>query len=189
MKKRTRGKNVRSNSLKELGAALGNGSVFTRLSFVFMGFGQVARGQFVKGALYFLTEAAFLLFMIFFGGRYIAHLFSGNLGTRLSGEVWNEELQIFEKTRGDNSFLILLYGVVSLVLVLFFLVVWAMNIKGSYENDKRRERGEAVRSFKEDLHLLLNEKFYVPLLTLPFLGLIVFTVMPLVFMVLIAFTN
>ncbi len=189
MGKRSRRKNVRFNSWKELGAAIRNGSVFTRLSFVFMGFGQVVRGQLVKGILYFLTEAAFLLFMIFFGGRYIAHLFSGNLGTRLSGEVWNEELQIFEKTRGDNSFLILLYGVASLVLIALFLIVWTMNIKGSYENDKRRQNGEAVRTFKEDVHRLLNEKFHVPLLTLPFLGLIVFTVMPLVFMVLIAFTN
>ncbi|MBQ8292079.1 MAG: sugar ABC transporter permease [Clostridia bacterium] len=154
-----------------------------------MGFGNLARGQIVKGVLYFLAQVVFLLFMIFMGGRYIAHLFSGNLGTRLSGEIWNENLEIFEKVKGDNSFLILLYGVASLLLIGIFLCVWAMNIKSSYTTDKRLEQGEAPQTFKEDLHTLLNEKFYAPLLFLPFVGLLIFTVMPLVFMVLIAFTN
>lgn len=189
MNKREKKKRVKPNVCKELYAAFKNGSFATRLSFLFVGFGQLARGQMAKGFLYLLTQAAFLLFMIFFGGRYIAHLFSGDLGTKLSGEVWNEELQIFEKIKGDNSFLILLYGVVSIVLVLLFVAVWAANVKGSYENDIRLKNGESIRTFRDDLHMLVNERFYMPLLSLPFLGLLVFTVMPLVFMVLIAFTN
>ena len=189
MNNREKKKRVKPNVCKELYAAFKNGSFATRLSFLIVGFGQLARGQMAKGFLYLLTQAAFLLFMIFFGGRYIAHLFSGDLGTKLSGEVWNEELQIFEKIKGDNSFLILLYGVVSIVLVLLFVVVWAANVKGSYENDIRLKNGESIRTFREDLHMLVNERFYMPLLSLPFLGLLVFTVMPLVFMGLIAFTN
>lgn len=173
----------------ELVGAIKNGSFSTRLSFLFMGFGQMARGQIVKGLLYFLLQAAFLLFMIFFGWQYIAHLFSGDLGAKLSGEIWNEELQIFEKVKGDNSFLILLYGVVTLLLIAFFLIIWWVNVKGAYENDKKLARGERISTWKEDVRALLNEKFYLPLLTPPFLGLLVFTVMPLVFMVLIAFTN
>ena len=173
----------------ELVGAIKNGSFSTRLSFLFMGFGQIARGQFVKGFLYFLVQTAFLLFMIFFGFQYIVHLFSGDLGTKLSEEIWNEELQIFEKVKGDNSFLILLYGVVTLILIAFFVIVWMMNVKGAYDNDKRVARGARVNTFKEDVHVLLNEKFYLPLLIPPFVGVLVFTVMPLVFMVLIAFTN
>ena len=189
MQKTESKKTAKPNALKELGTAFKNGSYATRLSFFFMGCGQIARGQLVKGLAYLITQAGFLVFMILLGGRYIAHLFSGDLGTRLSGEIWNEELQIFEKVQGDNSFLILLYGVVTLVLVVVFLAIWAMNIRGSYENDKRIEKGEEVRSFRADFRILLNERFYVPLLILPFVGLLVFTVMPLVFMVLIAFTN
>lgn len=174
---------------KDLISAFKNGSHATRLSFLVMGFGQLFRGQIAKGAVYLLTEVIFLLYMILFGGRYIIHLFSGNLGTKLSGEQWNEALQIFEKIQGHNSFLILLYGVVSLVVIALFLVVWAMNVKGSFQNDLRLKNGERLSTFKEDIHALLNERFYAPLLALPFLGLIIFTVMPLVFMVLIAFTN
>ncbi len=179
----------RENTFKTLIYAVKDGTKFTRLSCLIMGFGQIARGQIGKGISYMLSQLAFALYTIFFGGRYILHLFSGDLGSRLSGEAWNESLQIFEKIKGDNSFLILLYGVVSLVVTALFLVVWAMNVKGSYENDLRVRRGERLPAFKEDLSVLFNGRFYVPLLILPFLGLLIFTVMPLIFMVLIAFTN
>jgi arabinogalactan oligomer/maltooligosaccharide transport system permease protein len=116
-------------------------------------------------------------------------LFSGNLGTRPSGEIWNEQLQIFEKIKGDNSFLILLYGVVSLVIISIFLLIWYMNVKGNIENDKRIAEGRRLSTFKEDLYFFFNERFYVPLLAIPFVGVLIFTVMPLIFMILIAFTN
>ena len=182
-------KRKRKRALGDLGAAFKNGSVPTRLSFIVMGLGNLMRGQIAKGVLYLLAQTAFFVFTFAFGGRYIAHLFSGDLGRRLSGEIWNEDLQIFEKVQGDNSFLILLYGVVSIVLVVLFIVLWAMNVKSSYENDLRLSRGEKVRTFRQDLRVLVNERFHVLLLTLPFAGLVVFTLMPLIFMVLIAFTN
>ncbi len=178
-----------TNAFKTLTYAFKDGSIWTRLSFLFMGFGQIVRGQIGKGLAYMLTQLAFWLYTIFFGGRYILHLFSGDLGRKLSGEQWNESLQIFEKIKGDNSFLILLYGVVSLVVVLLFFVVWGTQVKGSYDNDIRLRSGEKLATFRQDVRSLFNEKFYLPLLALPFLGLLVFTVMPLIFMVLIAFTN
>ena len=182
-------KTKKTNTIKKLYYAVKDGSYKTRLSFLVMGFGQIAEGQIVKGVLYLLAQAAFLLFMILFGGRYILHLLSGNLGTKLAGERWNEELQLFEKIQGDNSFLILLYGVVSLIVLGFYLIVWGMNVQGSYANDLRLREGKRLPTFREDVQMLINERFYVPLLSLPFLGLLIFTVMPLVFMVLIAFTN
>ena len=85
-----KGKKVKRIEKNTVGQALKNGSAFTRLSFLIMGFGQMVRGQFVKGGIYMLLQTAFTLFMLLLGGRYIAHLFSGNLGSRLSGEIWNE---------------------------------------------------------------------------------------------------
>ena len=175
--------------VKSVYYALKDGSNKTRLSALIMGFGQLARKQTAKGLVYLFLQLAFTAYMLFFGGRYIAHLFSGDLGTQLSGERWNEELQIFEKIKGDNSFLILLYGVISLVVLLIFLVIWAMNIQGSYENDLRIRAGRRLTTFQEDLRSLLNERFYAPLLLPPFIGVLIFTVLPLVFMILIAFTN
>lgn len=169
--------------------ALLRGSLFTRLSFLFMGFGQTARGQWLKGLLYALLQLGFSLFFIFFGGRYITQLFSGKLGTKVSGEQWNEQLQIFEKVQGDNSFLILLYGVASLLVIVLYAVVWRANVKGSYLNDLKLKNGEKLATFTDDFKSIFGEKFHITLLTPPFIGLLLFTVLPLVFMVLIAFTN
>ena len=68
-------------------------------------------------------------------------------------------------------------------------MLWAANVKGSYENDLRLRRGEKILTFKEDVNELVNKKFYIPLLLPPFIGLLAFTVLPLIFMILIAFTN
>lgn len=174
---------------KKLLAAFRQSSWITRVSCLLMGFGQIARGQIVKGLFYMAVQAGFFLYMIFAGGRFVGKLFSGNLGTKLSGEQWNENLQIFEKIKGDNSFLILLYGVASLLIALLFFWIWWIHVKGNYENDIRLKKGEKLASTMEDLSALFNRRFYIPLLLLPFIGLLIFTVMPLVFMVLIAFTN
>lgn len=190
-KRKNKIKNVGSANKRRAGVftAIGEGSAATKASAVFMGSGQIARGQIIKGIFYLAAETAFVLFMIFFGGKYVAKLFSGNLGTRVSGEIWNEETQVFEKVAGDNSFLILLYGVVSLVVCILFVLLWAANVKGSYENDLRLRRGEKILTFREDVNELVNKKFYIPLLLPPFIGLLAFTVLPLIFMILIAFTN
>ncbi len=182
-------KRMRKSVFGELYDAMKDGSKYTRLSALVMGYGQLARKQKAKGIFYLLIQLAFIAYMLLFGGRYIGHLFSGRLGTQLAGERWNEELQIFEKIKGDNSFLILLYGVVSLVIFSVYLVLWTINIKGSYENDIRIREGKALPTFKEDMQSFLNGRLYISLLLLPFIGLLIFTVMPLIFMVLIAFTN
>ena len=173
MKKALRKPFKKTNAVGQFIKAVKDGSTPTRLSCFVMGFGQIARGQLGKGLLYLVTQAAFWLYLIFFGGRYILHLFSGNLGTQLAGERWNEELQMFEKIKGDNSFLILLYGVVGLVLLAIFTVIWFMNVRGSYANDVRIREGRELPTLKEDLRVLINEKFYIPLLGLPFLGLLI----------------
>ena len=177
------------NPFRFLWTAFRKGSSATKTSFFVLGSGYIARKQYAKGILYFLIQAAFIFYLLAFGGRYLLQFLSGNLGTNVSGEVWNEELQIFEKMTGDNSFLILLYGVATIVLLALFTVVWYENVKGSYQNDLRIAAGEKVRSFSQDVRYLFNHKFHLPLLIPPFAGLLTFTLLPLLFMVLIAFTN
>ena len=76
-------KGIRKGVFKNLFYALKDGSNKTRLSALIMGFGQLSRKQIAKGLFYLLTQIAFVAYMLFFGGRYIGHLFSGNLGTQL----------------------------------------------------------------------------------------------------------
>lgn len=175
--------------IKQAVLAVVHGSLATKLSCVVMGLGQMMRKQIGKGIAYFLVEVAFILFMVFFGGTYIGHLFSGRLGTQTGGQEWSEELQDFIYVTGDNSFLILLYGVVSFILLEMFITLWVMNIRSNLTNDRILKEGGKLATFKQDCSQLINKKFYVPLLVPPLLGLLVFTVMPLIFMILIAFTS
>jgi arabinogalactan oligomer/maltooligosaccharide transport system permease protein len=182
-----RGKTLKINKVKDFFLAIINGSMWTKLSCLFMGAGQFARKQFFKGALYLLLEIAFIIYLITFGVGYLAKL--GTLGTVKSTEVWNDETGVYDKISGDNSFLILLYSVVTLILIVLFIIFWIMNVRGNIENDKRVAAGLSASTFIQDVNEFLNQKLYIPLLVPPFIGLLVFTVMPLIFMILIAFTN
>ena len=86
--------------------ALLKGDLFTRLSLLIMGFGNIVRKQFIKGLLFLGIEIGYIVFMIGSGFNNIARLIS--LGGKEQGEVWNEALGIYEYTKGDSSLLILL---------------------------------------------------------------------------------
>lgn len=183
----TQNATVKKNKIKDFFLHIAKGSVWTKISCLFMGVGQFARKQYVKGAIYFALEVLFFIFLTTFGLGHLAKL--GTLGTVKSYEVWNDETGVYDKIKGDNSFLILLYSVVTMIVIVMFIILWVMNVRGNIENDQRIAAGYHAATLKEDFNALLNKKFHIPLLIPPFIGLLVFTVMPLIFMILIAFTN
>ena len=89
------------------------------LSYLLMGWGNLRAGQIVRGILYLLLEIAFLVFMVTTGARSLQGLIT--LGTNQQGMVFNEEIGIYERIDGDNSMLLLLGGVVTLFVIVFFL--------------------------------------------------------------------
>ena len=89
----------------------------------------------------------------------------------------------------DNSFRILLFSVVSIVIWIVFLLVWISNVRRAYELQKMAEKGEHINTFLEDLNTYRNENFYKTLLALPVAGVVVFTAVPLLILILVAFTN
>ena len=101
------------------------GDLFTKLSFVIMGAGCIRRKRFVKGLLYLAIQVVFWIFILNSGIGYIAKL--RTLGTEVQTEIWNEEKGIFEYTKGDNSMLVLLYGIISLITV--FVSARRMTVK------------------------------------------------------------
>ena len=54
---------------------------------------------------------------------------------------------------------------------------------------KMKENGEHINTLKEDCRELVNRRFHVTLLALPTLGVILANVIPIIFMICIAFTN
>ena len=159
----------------------------TWLSLLVMGSGCFRFRQFGKGLLYLLSELAFFRFFFGFGWKYLSHF--GTLGENAQLKVWNEELQIYQRVPGDNSMLILLFSVLTIAGTILFVYLWYLNLKSAGELCLLDAQGKHIPSFREDLRSLLDSRFHITLLAAPMLSLVAFTVLPIVFMVLIAFTN
>lgn len=164
-----------------------DGDFKTRLSFVFMGFGQIARGQVLRGILYFLFEAAFILYMIFFGWQYMSKL--GSLGDVAVMKREDPETGLVFNDYVDNSMLILLYGMLTLFFVAAFIYVWRFNVMQNGEIQRMKEMGYGLPTARDDIKQLGDKQYYKTLLAMPLTGILIFTVIPIVFMILIAFTN
>lgn len=160
-------------------AAVRHSSYKVRLSAVIMGCGQFLYGSRIKGVLYFLAELILLGYFVVRGFDDIAGFFA--LGTT-KGDAW---LGI----EGDNSVVMLLMGIFAWIVVAVFLSLYVMNVKGAYQLQLRIEDGREVVPFRRELAQLLDKKFYVTVLILPVLGVCVFNILPIIFMILIAFTN
>ena len=137
--------------------------------------------------LYILAEVLLTIFFFGFGLKYLSHF--NTLGENTQLKVWNEELQIYERTTGDNSMLILLFSVFTIAACILFVVLLILLIKNIKGIISFHREGKHVPTFKEVLSDLLDGKFHVTLLAAPMTTLVLFTVLPIVFMILIAFTN
>ncbi|MBE5767395.1 MAG: sugar ABC transporter permease [Clostridiales bacterium] len=172
---------------KELAEMFIKGDLRTRLSYLIMGFGSLTHGQILKGLLYLGFQILYFFFFFGFGWQYLKDF--GTLGTATQIKVWNESLQIYQRMPGDNSMLILLYSVLTLATLVPLIVFWRLNIKSSYKAQKQIEEGIKPNSFIKDLRTMLDERFHITMLSIPMLALTCFTILPIIFMVLIAFTN
>ncbi len=171
----------------EIGRAVRFGDWKTRVSLGVMGFGHFARRQYLRGAMYLLFEVIFGLYLGLFGWKYLAKM--GSLGETAMAEVFNEETGIFEYVYFDNSMLILLYSVLTLFFICAFCYMWYQNVRTNNVLQEMEEVGKRLPSTKDSLDAMVNDQYYKTLLALPMLGILVFTIIPIVFMVLIAFTN
>jgi len=162
-----------------------DGGFPVKMSHFIMGFGNLYHKQIIKGFIYLIFQAGFIAFMALcprvndtpFG--YKALINFTTLGTN-PGDIF---------TMTDNSMLMMLFGVVTMGIIILFFLLYLSNLESAYkaECDKRKE-GRA-QTFGEDIRHLLDNRFHVTLLTPTFIGVTIFTLMPTVFMIFIAFTN
>ena len=150
-----------------------------RLSAVVMGGGQMCYGRPVKGIMLFLAQVSILIYFITRGWRDIQGFFT--LGTT-KGDAW---LGI----EGDNSVVMLLMGIFAWIILAVFIALYRVNLKDVYQMQKRKEQGKRLLTFKEEAAQFLDKKFYMTVLVLPVIGVCIFNILPILFMILIAFTN
>jgi len=167
--------------------ALRYGSLAVRLSAAIFGFGCFAKSQIIKGLFYLLAEAFLIFYLIQSGAANIARMIT--LGDQAQQKVWNEAKNIYEYVDGDRSLIILLYGIVTLFIVVLFFCLLVSSLKSAYKVQLFVKEGKPVPSFTDEIKALLDKKLHISLLTLPTAGVLMFTVLPLVFMISMAFTD
>ena len=170
------------NWFKSVGLIFAKGDWKTKVSYFIMGFGSVMRGQWLRGILFFLFEVVFILYMVFFGGQYLGRLY-------ILGEVGSTMSEDGSIVYGENSFNILLYGVLSLFFIVAFIYTWYLNIRQNQIGEEYQKAEKKLASAKDDVKALVDKDFYKTLLALPAIGILIFTVLPIFFMILVAFTN
>ena len=167
--------------IREIGTTFAQGDWKTRLSYVVMGAGPLLRGQIVKGLAFLAAEILFILYMVQFGWQYVSKITT--LGTVETQKVRRKTVY------GDNSFLILLFGILTIILIVVLIAIWRMNVKENFLEERRLKEGKPLPGNGKTLRSLLDENFHITLLSIPVLGIFVFTVLPIIFMVCVAFTN
>ena len=107
------------NEAVDIWTTFKNGDWKTRVSYLVMGFGCLARGQWLRGLLFLLFEAVFIFYMIYTGGYWLSMLPS--LGLVGPTKTYNDILDVEVTTYNDNSFKILLYGVLTIFFIAAFI--------------------------------------------------------------------
>ena len=175
------------NEILDIIMTFKNGGWKTRVSYFVMGFGNISRGQIGRGILFLVFELSFIFYMIFAGGHWISQL--GTLGTYGPEEIYSEIYDTYIVIKHDNSFKILLYSVLSIFFIIAFIYTWRINVKQNKIAEQILASGKKLKSGKDDLKSLLDDQFHKTLLALPTIGIVIFTVLPIIFMILVAFTN
>ena len=170
-------------------SALKNGGIVAWLSCVIMGLGNIVAGQFIKGLLFLAIEAAVIAFMCTRGGGLYWLRMLPSLGDRPMEEVWNDDLGVYEYVMGDNSQLILLYAVATIVILAVAVFAWQSSVRSGYRAMATKRSGKKAPNIIEDVKGLFDENVHKTLMSLPVLFLGVFTIIPLIYMMCMAFTN
>ncbi len=169
------------------GTAVAKGDIFVKLTLLWWGAGYVRRKQYVKAVIMTIVEAAVILFTIMFASEYVPKF--GTLGTVRAEKVLNPVTMKSEFNDYDHSFKILLFSLFSFVVWFAAIIIWMKNMMSVYKLQQMEENGEHINTFKEDARMFVGEKFHITLLTLPVIGIIIFTVIPILLLVFVAFTN
>jgi arabinogalactan oligomer/maltooligosaccharide transport system permease protein len=171
----------------EFGTAVAKGDAFVKLSLIWWGAGYVKRKQYAKAIIMTVLEVAIIAFTFGFAMKYVPKF--GTLGTVKAEKVFNVQTMKSEFNDYDNSFEILLFSLFSFVVWFAAFVVWIKNTVNAYNLQLMDEAGKHINTFKEDLRSYKEEKFHITLLTLPVLGVTIFTFIPILLLIFVAFTN
>lgn len=145
--------------------------IATALSMI-PGLGQLYNKQYLKGT-------AFLVFTGAFFGVFTDLLNMGLWGLFTLGE----------QTPRDHSIFLLVEGILALIVLIFGIGFYLFSLNDAYKNGLKRDTGERLSTVKEQYNNLIDNGFPYLIMSPGFLLLIFVVVFPIIFVVLLAFTN
>lgn len=182
------------DDIVDTGRTFAKGNWAIKLSFLIMGLGNLANGQILRGILFLVFEIVFFAYMFVpTGGIYwikkCQFFTRGTIGTEQGYTGYDPEYDSVRWFEGDDSTKVLLYGLISIIFILAFIYTWRLQVKQCSTILKITQAGGKLKGTKDDLRSMVDEEFHKTLLALPVVGITLFTVLPIIFMILIAFTS
>lgn len=164
-----------------------NGDKYYKLSYFIMGASDIKNKQFHRGISYLFLQILYWIYFAITGFENI--LLLPSLGKNISSEVWDEELGVYVQIIGDNSMLILLFGIATIIFSIIIFFIYINSLKNAQLNTNRIQQGKKPKSLKEEYNEFLDSKFHITITAIPITTITIFVIIPLIFMIFVAFTN
>ncbi|GAM15770.1 carbohydrate ABC transporter permease [Mesobacillus selenatarsenatis] len=145
--------------------------IATALSII-PGLGQLYNKQYLKGIAFLILTGAFF----------------GVFADLLNMGLWGL-FTLGEQTPRDHSIFLMVEGILALIVLLFGIGFYLFNLNDAYKTGLKRDMGERLSSVKEQYNNLIDNGFPYLIMSPGFLLLIFVVVFPIIFVVLLAFTN
>ncbi|WP_085524590.1 sugar ABC transporter permease [Tuberibacillus sp. Marseille-P3662] len=139
---------------------------------VIPGLGQFYNRQFVKGFIFLILALSF----------FVAFHDIINIG------LWGI-VTLGVETPRDHSIFLLVKGIIALIVIILGLGVYAINLIDAFKNGKKRDLKMRLGSLKEQYRNVVDTGFPYLMLSPGFLLLIFVIIFPILFVVLLSFTN
>ncbi|KIY23250.1 MULTISPECIES: carbohydrate ABC transporter permease [Mesobacillus] len=145
--------------------------IATALSMI-PGLGQLYNKQYLKGTAFLVLTGAFF----------------GVFKDLLNMGLWGL-FTLGEQTPRDHSIFLLVEGILALIVLIFGIGFYLFSLNDAYKNGLKRDTGERLSTVKEQYNNLIDNGFPYLIMSPGFLLLIFVVVFPIIFVVLLAFTN
>lgn len=150
-----------------------------KASMLVMGLGQLMQKQWIKGILYLAVLGTYIGYLVMGGVEDAIGFFT--LGTQ-KADPWLG-------TPGDDSIMMLLKGLLFYIVTALVIGIHIANIWDAYHSQMKLKAGIQLPGFFKAVAIFADRKFYIVALAVPIIGVLIFNVLPIVFMILISFTN
>ncbi len=142
------------------------------LSALFMGLGQMLNRQFLKGALYMAAH----VMLVFWAAPYLS---------------WGIEdlITLGYVPMRDHSLFAMVYGILSLIALVFIIVFYVLCITDAYKCAKKLQNYEQLPTFRQGFRNTLSRRAPLFFAAPGVLAVCAIVVLPLVFSIIIGFTD